>query len=437
MKNLRLKNCRGLYAFIFVLAIASQAAAETGSAEAQPLLIEELMTAALEHDGAIADAQSRLKIAQNSKASANPLYKSSLSLSGTASDSANANSTTQTAQKTSVGASLSVPLAHWLALAFDATGSPEKRSGSAAISISPFAKADSSAESALQKAMIESQAAVRSSLLSVRKEYRAYQSAIAEYEYRRAAVVTAENELLRIQYLAELGKERKSKEISAHSELLDAQDDLDAAINSMRAAIQNLADRTGLGEDQLALIPGELALSDRDSVSAETWMNSSGELAIAKIALQQQKRSSSSSITLPTVTLGASISDTSNWSLTAQVSISPDLLFQKTSGSAQENLAIQERAFLKTEENVSSAYKNQQSALAMAERNYQNAQRFMDSARLSYEETSLLFGSGEVSQSTMDTAEEELLEAKWKLAKSVEALENAKDQLDPAWQLPI
>jgi len=54
--------------------------------------------------------------------------------------------------------------------------------------------------------------------------------------------------------------------------------------------------------------------------------------------LQQQKQSRSSSITLPTVTLGASITDTADWSLSARVSISPDLLFQKTSGSAQENL---------------------------------------------------------------------------------------------------
>lgn len=414
--------------------------AETEKIESQFLLIEDVMTASLKNDGSISDAQSKLKIAQNNKIRANSLYNSSLSFSGSTSGTIDANKTNtsgSTQTKTSLGASLSLPLSHWVSLAFEASSNLEKASGSASISISPFAKADTSSDASLLKASIEAQTAVRSSLLSARKEYRAYQSALAEYEYRKASIVTAENELSRIQYLVELGKERKSKEISAHSTVLNAQGDLDTAENSMRSAIQNLVDRTGFTEEQIALIPSDVLLTDRESVSVESWISSSSELALARLSLQQQKQSASSSVALPNFSLGASISDTAAWSVSARVSISPDILFQKNLNSAQENLSIQERAFLKTEESVRTAYKNQQNALAMAERNYVNAQRFMESARLSYEETNLLFERGEVSQAAMNQADEELLQAKWKLAKAVESLENAKDQLDPAWQLSL
>ncbi|TAH51494.1 MAG: hypothetical protein EWM51_09295, partial [Treponema sp.] len=211
-------------------------------------------------------------------------------------------------------------------------------------------------------------------------------------------------------------------------------------------ALQALSARTGLSEAALDTLgsdydPGSDAAlsvnSTRMPVDEELWTASSAELAIAVLNLAQQKATARSSVTKPGLSLGASVTDSASWSLTAKVSFSPDLLFQKNADTAAENLAIQERSLAKTEQNVRTAWKNQQNALSMAERNFSNAQRFFESAQLSYEETELLFDRGESSQANLDEAQEKLLSARWQLIRSAESLENARDQLDAAWQLSI
>lgn len=434
--------------------VAASDASNAGNASA--LTLDTVMEAALANDASLADARSRLKIAENARARSAPLYGSSLGLSGSVSGNTGSSSTPAPssssggvagdAVRTSVGANLSIPLAQWISLAAEGTTDLSSVSGSVSLSVNPFAQTDTSADTAWKKAMIEAQSAVRTTILAVRKEYRALVTARSEYEYRKSSVRTAENELSRIGYLVELGKERKSKEISAYGDLMEAQGNLDSALNNVNSALQALSARTGLSEAALDTLgsdydPGSDAAlsvnSTRMPVDEELWTASSAELAIAVLNLAQQKATARSSVTKPSLSLGASVADSASWSLTAKVSFSPDLLFQKNADTAAENLAIQERSLAKTEQNVRTAWKNQQNALSMAERNFLNAQRFFESAQLSYEETELLFDRGESSQANLDEAQEKLLSARWQLIRSAESLENARDQLDAAWQLSL
>ena len=436
-------------------AVAASDASDAGNASA--LTLDTVMEAALANDASLADARSRLKIAENARARSAPLYGSSLGLSGSVSGNTGSSSTpvpssssgggvAGDAVRTSVGANLSIPLAKWISLAAEGTTDLSSVSGTVSLSVNPFAQTDTSADTAWKKAMIEAQSAVRTTILAVRKEYRALVTARSEYEYRKSSVRTAENELSRIGYLVELGKDRKSKEISAYGDLMEAQGNLDSALNNVNSALQALSARTGLSEAALDTLgsdydPGSDAAlsvnSTRMPVDEELWTASSAELAIAVLNLAQQKATARSSVTKPGLSLGASVTDSASWSLTAKVSFSPDLLFQKNADTAAENLAIQERSLAKTEQNVRTAWKNQQNALSMAERNFSNAQRFFESAQLSYEETELLFDRGESSQANLDEAQEKLLSARWQLIRSAESLENARDQLDAAWQLSI
>lgn len=412
--------------------------------------LDEVMNAALAKDSTLADARSKLAIAENNLVKSSALYKSSLSLSGTVSDGSSSTGSAATAgtsssgtsastttgdMKKSVSANLSVPLVSWLTVGATATTDTKTNSAGLSLSLVPFAAADTSAEVAWNKAVIEAESAARTTILSVRREYRAVLTAKAEVGYRTAAVQTAQNELSRIQYLVELGKERKSKEISAYSELISAQSDLDTAQVNLTTARQNLSLRSGIAEESLVDLDALSIAEGRTFVDEEAWLASSAELATAKIALLSVESARKKSLAVPDLSLSTSVSDSLSWSVTAKVSISPDVIFQKSASTAGENLAIQQRSYANTERSVRTAWQNQQNALAKAKTNYENAARFIESAELSYTETELLLQKGEASQSTLDSSNENLLSARYQLQKAVESLENARDQLDSTWQL--
>jgi len=407
--------------------------------------LDEAMNAALAHDSTLADSKSKLEIAKNNLLKSSSLYGSALSFSGTVNNQSGAASTgASTAQSTgsdsvkkSVSANLSVPLSKWLSIGVSGTTDASTGSGSVSLSLVPFAKADTSAELAWNKAAIDAQSAVRNTLLAARKEYRAVLTAQSEVAYRTAAVQTAQNELSRIQYLVELGKERTSKEISAYSDLIDAQSDLDTAQSNLSTAIQNLSLRTGMAESALTGFESLSLVEGRTLVDETRWVESSADMAIAKINLDSVKKTKDASVMLPDLTVGSQVSDSLAWSVTAKVSFSPDVIFQKTGSTAAENLSIQERSYANTERSVRTVWQNQQNALAKAVRNYENANRFIESAELSYTETELLLAKGEASRSTLDSANENLLSSKYQLQKAIESLENARDQLDAAWQVSL
>jgi len=426
-----------------LLGIALVASLALLPAQIHALTLEEAMNAALANDSTLADAKSNLSIAENALFKSASLYGSSLSLSGTAKGSAAADSSStgqsaggsSTEVQESVTASLSVPLAKWLSIGVSGSTDLETASGTLSLSLSPLAKADTQAKTSWEKAVIQSESAVRESMLSVRKDYRAVLTAKAAYAAKKAAVTTAQNALSKIQYLVELGKERKSEEISAYSDLMDAQGDLDSAESGLASAIQDLTLRTGLditADTELEALDPAI---ERTLADADLWYARSADIRLARLSLDSQTSAAASSTALPDLSVGTSIDDGLAWSVTAKVSLSPDLLFQKTKASADESLAIQRRAFATVERNVTTAYANQTSALAMAERNFENAQRFLESARLSETETKLLLERGEAAQATMDSATENRLSAEYQLAKATESLENARDQLDVAWQL--
>lgn len=415
------------------------------SAGISAVTLEDAMNAALSNDSTLADARSNLAIAENNLFKSASLYGSSLSLGGSLKGSAAdegetaampaQESTGDDIQK-SVTASLSVPLAKWLSIGLSGSTDLETSSATLSLSLNPFAKADTQAETAWLRASIQSASVVRSSMLSVRKEYRAVLTARAAYEWRKAAVVTAMNSLSKVQYLVELGKSRKSEEISVYSDLMDAQGALDTAENDLAVAIQNLALRTGLDLDVNTAFEEPDEAGERALADAELWYDRSADLRLARLALDSETSSVRQSVTFPDLSVGTTLDDSSNWSVTAKVTMTPDLLFQKAKASSDESLAIQQRAFATTERNVKTAYSNQETALEMADRNYGNAQRFLESAQLSQTETQLMFDRGEASQAALDDANENLLSARYQLAKSGEALENARDQLDVQWQLP-
>ena len=410
-------------------------------AAVHPVTLADAMNAALENDSSLADARSNLVIARNSLAKAAAPYGSSLSLSASAKGSAGTESVpapggaSPSGITKSVTASLSVPLAKWLTVALSGSTDLETNGASLSLSLSPFAKADSQAETAWQKAVIQSESAVRQSMLSVRREYRAVLTAKAEYAARAAAVTTARNALSKIQYLVELGKERKSDEISAYSDLMDAQGGLDAAENNLATAVQNLNLRTGLDITADAELEALDPSAERTLADEDAWYARSAEIRLARLALRSQTEGTASAVSLPDLSIGTSVDDAKNWSVSAKISVSPDVFFQKTKSSADESLAIQKRSFETTERNVRTAYANQASALAMARRNYENARRIVESARLSETETRLLLERGEAAQAALDSATEKMLSAEYQLAKAAESLENARDQLDMAWQL--
>lgn len=406
--------------------------------------LEDVMNAALLNDSNLADSLSKLKIAENNVFKSASLYGTSLSfstsLSGsfeeTSTQNDQANQTSQANQvNPSLQAQLSLPLAKWASISIEGSSYQDSISGSLSLNLRPFERSDSAAENALKRAVIDSRSAIRSTLLFVRKEFRSVNVAKAAYEFQRAAVQSAENELTRIQYLVELGTERKSKEISAYSNLIDVQGERDKAENTLMFALQTLSVRTGISIAELENCEDIQVSENRILVDEATWNTCSAELALAKNNVVYAENSLATSRTYPGLSIGSTFNDKNAWSVTAKITISPDLFFQKTNSSEKESLSIQQRAFEKIERDVSTAWHNQQSSLSMAQRNYENALRFVDSAELSYTETALLLERGEASRSALDSAHEKLLSARWRLMQSIESLENARDQLDITWQV--
>jgi len=401
--------------------------------------VDEAMDAALENDTSLADARSKLAIAENSLFKSASLYNSSLSFSGslkgTADSAATPNEATAT-QKT-VGAALNVPLAKWLSVGVEGTTDTQVATGSLSVTLVPLADADTQAEAAWNEAVVEAQNAVRTTLLAVRKAYRSVLTAQAEYAWRTAAVRSAENELSKVQYLVGLGNARKSDELSVYSDLMDAQGELDTAENNLSLALQNLSRRTGLETSALEDLSSPEISATRTLVDEEIWTAGSAEMATAKINLDAVTRALGQAIPLPDLTLAANVTDTKSWTVSAKVSFSPDILFRKTEKSAEENLAIQARSYATTESTVRTAFRNQLKAVETAERNYGNANRYLESAKVSYTETELLLERGETSRASLDSANEKLLSAGYQLEKAAESLENARDQLDAAWQLRL
>lgn len=404
-----------------------------------PLTLDDAVNAALDHDATLADAKSKLIIAKNSYVKSLPIYGSSLSFSGGENVSGSAS------QKT-MSASLAVPIEKWLSVGVTGTGarndSPNSSgysssSGSVSVSFTPFAADDPSAKASWDKALIEAQGAVRTTILSARREYRAVLTAQAEVAYEKAAVQTAQNELSRIQYLVELGKERKSEELTAYSSLMDVQADLDTAEDNLTTASQNLALRTGIPEAELVLLESPPLVEGRTLVDENEWSASSADMATARIALESVRAAQKSSATMPDFTLGSSVNNSLDWSVSAKVSLSPDAVFQKTASTARENLSIQERSFATTDRTVRSAWQVQRNAITKALHNYDNASRFIETAQTTYTETELLLQKGDASRAKLDSANENLLSAKYQMQKAVESLENARDQLDVAWQVSV
>jgi len=439
-----------------LLAIAASAVLTLGAASPLSAIgLDEVMNAALAKDSTLADTRNKLTIAENNLQKSSSIYKSSLSFSSTvgtatsssgtstsaATTSSTASGSTATSSTTdlkkSVSTNLSVPLSSWLTVGASASTDTKTNSAGLSLSLVPLATADTSAETAWNKAVIETESAIRTTILAARREYRAVLTAEAEVAYRTAAVQTAQNELSRIQYLVELGKERKSKEITSYSEVIDAQNELDTAQVNLTTARQNLSQRTGISEADLSVLDSLSIAEGRTFVDEASWLASSADLATARIALESVVRAKKTSASLPDLSVSTSLSDSLAWSVTAKVSISPDVIFQKSSSTSNENLSIQERSYANVERSVKTSWQNQQNALVKAGLNYENATRFLESAELSYTETELLLQKGEASRSTLDSVNENLLSAKYQLQKSIESLENARDQLDATWQLSL
>ena len=420
--------------------------------------LDGVMNEALAHDSTLADSRSKLEIAKNNLFKSASLFGTNLSFSGslsqkaatasstgssTAAGGSSGNSASSTssssanALKKSVSANLAIPLAKWLSLGVTGTTDASTTSGSVSLSLIPFAKVDTSAEAAWNKALVDAQSAIRNTLLSARKEYRAVLTAQTEVAWRQAVVQTSKNDLSRIQYLVELGKERSSKEITIYSTLISAQSDLDTAQTNLSTAIQNLSLRTGLAESALTDFDALTIVDGRTLVDENLWVESSADMVNAKANLDAAKQSKNSSTTLPDLSVGADVSNTLDWSVTAKVSFSPDLIFQKASSTASENLAMQERSYANTERSLRTAWLNQQNAVVKAQTNYENANRFVESSELSYTETDLQLQKGEASQADLDLANGNLLSAKYQLQKAIESLENARDQLDATWQVSM
>ena len=410
------------------------------------ITIDEVMDAALKNDSSLADARSRLKVAEINVFKSASLYGTNLSLSGSLKGQNGSSSAPSGAGGAASGASgsdvqksvsvgLAVPLSKWLSIGVDASTDTKTNTGTLSLSLTPCAKSDTQAETAWNTAVIDAQNAVRTTLLDVRKEYRAVLTAQAEYEYRKAAVLSAQNELSRVQYLVELGNARKSDELTVYSDLMDAQGFLDTAENNLNLAIQNLSLSTGLDISVLKDFTSLDAVAERTLVTEDEWVSRSPELANAKASLDSAKGSLDQSVTLPSLSLGTSVNDTKAWTVTAKVSFSPDLVFQKTREASNENEVMQERSYANTELSVRTAWKNQKNALVMAERNFENANRFLVSAQTTYTETELLMERGDAAKASLNTANEKLLSAKFQLRKAVESLENTRDSLDVSWQL--
>ena len=399
--------------------------------------LEDAMNAALANDSTLADAKSDLTIARNNFRAAAPLYGSSLSLSGSVSGEDPAEDTGVSGGE--IGAKLSLPFAHWLSVAFEGSvpvsfeDSASGAAGSMSVSFTPFSARDTSAETALQKALVAAEYAVRTSVLAVRREYRAVLTAQAKFAWREAVVKTAQNELSRIQYLVELGDSRKSEEIDAYSELIEARDDLDTAENNLSIALQALSLRTGIAETGLSALDVPEIVEGRTLADEDAWLSASSDLSVARLSLESARSAVSSSTARPTISVGSSLSEERDWSLTAKVALSPDLFWQSGRSSAAEKLAKQERAYETTGRSVRTAWQNQRNSLAMAERNHENALRFLESAELSHTEAEILLERGESSRANLDSATANLLSARYQLQKSLESLENARDQLDTEW----
>jgi len=412
--------------------------------------LDDVMNEALAHDSTLADSKSKLTIARNDLFKSSSLYGTNLSFSGvlsrkesTASSSTAASTSTAAADgsssalKESVSANLAIPLAKWLSLGFTGTTDTTATSGSVSISLVPFANADTSAETAWNKALVDAQSAIRNTLLSARKEYRAVLTAQFDVAWERAVVQSSKNDLSRIQYLVELGKERSSQEITIYSDLITAQSDLDTAQTDLTNALQNLSLRTGLAESALTDFEALTIVDGRTLVDESQWVASSADMVTAKANLDAVKKARDLSATLPDLSVGADVSNKLDWSMTAKISFSPDLIFQKTGSTASENLAMQERSYANTERSVRTAWQNQQYEVVKAQTNYENANRFVESSMLSYTETELQLQKGEASRADLDLANENLLSAKYQLQKSIESLENARDQLDITWQVSM
>lgn len=392
--------------------------------------LDDAMNAALESDSTLADAKSKLVIAKNNLVKASSLYGSKLALSGTASGNEKSDEIGKT-----LSASLNVPIAKWLSVGASSSTDLTETKGTLSVTLSPFSFADTASEVSWNKALLDSRSAVRSTMLSVRREYRAVLTALSGVAYRAAVVQTAQNELSRIQYLVELGKERKSQEIKAYSDLVEAQGELDTAEETLVSARQSLSIRTGISVDELGTLEEISPVDGRTLVDEEAWVALSSDMQNAKISLGSSKSNVLTQTALPDLSLGATVSDTKEWSVTAKVTLSPDLIFQKSRANASESLAIQERSYANTERSVRTEWQKQMSALAKAERNYEIAIKFVESAELTYTETKLLLDRGEAAQATLDSSSENLLSAQYQRQKSLESLENARDQLDSSWQV--
>jgi len=255
--------------------------------------LDGVMNEALAHDSTLADSRSKLEIAKNNLFKSASLFGTNLSFSGslsqkaatasstgssTAAGGSSGNSASSTssssanALKKSVSANLAIPLAKWLSLGVTGTTDASTTSGSVSLSLIPFAKVDTSAEAAWNKALVDAQSAIRNTLLSARKEYRAVLTAQTEVAWRQAVVQTSKNDLSRIQYLVELGKERSSKEITIYSTLISAQSDLDTAQTNLSTAIQNLSLRTGLAESALTDFDALTIVDGRTLVDENLWV---------------------------------------------------------------------------------------------------------------------------------------------------------------------
>lgn len=403
---------------------------------ASAISLDEAMKAALQKDSSLADARSKLKIAEANLFKSSSLYNSDLSLSGSVKDqSVSGSSSSDSAVIKSVAASLAVPLSPWIALGAEAATDTATNSGSVSVTLTPFAKADTQAKVAWNKAVVDAQYAVRSTILAVRREYRAVLTSRAEYLYRAAAVQTARNELSRIQYLVELGNLRKAQELTAYSDLMEALGYLDTAESNRALALQKLSLRTGLDESALSDFQVLEIADNRKLVTEADWVAGSADMAIAGINRDAALHDRDKTKAFPELTLGSNVDDQRNWAVTAKVSFSPDTVFQKSKEVVSETAVIQQRAYETAEAGVRSDWRNQQAVLIKAGRNYESAGRFRESAQITYTETRLLLDRGEASRSTLDSANENLLSAEYELGKALESLENARDQLDAAWQV--
>lgn len=410
--------------------------------------LDEVTAIALLKDTALASAAAKLSAARAGLGAEKSWRSSSLTLQS--SWGAPTGESVEKALSGTYGASVAVPLSHWLSLgaavsATEGKSEGEVPEGRVSVSLRPLSLPSEGADLSYRIALNSYNAVLRAAILETRSAIRSLAVVRAELAYNEAELELARSGFEAARIKSERGELGASELLGATAELIAAEVSVDALLSEEAALRDDLALRLGIPTELLPETTALAALDKTGTLSGdpgalldrEGWLAASTNYIQALLDAEGAEADSRRAQVRPDLVLSgeaaAALSGSNrglgSWTVSASLKLPVDILYRDASSAASELAAAKARAAELARAAALNDFERKTRELARCQTTWRRSETSAAAARLVLEQAVLLRSLDRRSESELLRARADTLKAEWQTAVALKSYKDALDAL--------